>query len=53
MTDPFIPADLEELRNKDDTQSLAKLLYSLARQLGVTNDFYFPLLSAAKHLELE
>ena len=50
MTEPFIPADLEY--SEDDTASHAVLLRCLAKQLGVGNDFYFPLLGVARHLEI-
>ena len=38
---------------KDETEWGAKMLRELARQLTVRNDFYYPLLGVARHLELE
>ena len=49
---PFLTADLEDGAT-EESEWIVKVLRSLAAQLGVVNDFYFPLLSAAQHIETE
>jgi hypothetical protein len=45
-SEPFLPADLDGLEGTPrDFHSRA--LYSLAKQLGWSNDFYYPLIDAA------
>lgn len=51
---PFLPADLEDAatgKEEDAAAWYAKALRSLASQLGLGNDFFYPLLGAAQILE--
>lgn len=45
ILEPFLPSDLYDRTEYDGWH--ADALYCLAKQLGVGNDFYYPLISAA------
>ena len=50
IPEPFLPADLEEAAG-DEREIYAKCLRALAGQLGVGNDFFYPLIGSAGLLE--
>lgn len=52
IPEPMLTVDLEDAEEAT-TEWSVKMPQVLAAQLGVGNDFYFPLLGVAKHLELE
>ena len=52
INEPRLPVELEDGAEPETAWS-AKAMRELARQLTVSNDFYFPLLGVARHLELE
>lgn len=52
--EPFLTADLEDAatgKEEDAAVWYAKALRSLAAQLGLGNDFFYPLIGAAQILE--
>jgi len=46
MREPFLTADLEDDDKMSPEEWTVKALLLLAKQLGVGNDFYFPLIGA-------
>lgn len=47
---PFLPAHLEDSADGKGDDWNAQALESLAKQLTVANDFYYPLIGAAEEL---
>ncbi len=52
IVEPRLSISLEDSEDFSSDWTTAALR-ELARQLGTANDFYFPLLGAARHIELE
>lgn len=50
VPEPFLPAYLEDMADGTDTDWNAKALEELAAQLGVMNDYYYPLIGSAQEL---
>ena len=54
IVEPFLPAHLEDSCEVAELRDwTARALEELARQLGVMNDFYYPLIGAAGILREE
>lgn len=52
MQEPRLPAELEHAKEFENSEEYyPKALRALAAQLGVGNDFYFPLIGAAGMIE--
>lgn len=50
VPEPFLPAFLEDIADSTDADWNAKALEELASQLGVMNDYYYPLIGAAQEI---
>lgn len=49
--EPFLPAELEDEEIVDPTDWTCRALHELARQLGVMNDYFYPLMGAVGMLK--
>jgi hypothetical protein len=55
MQEPFLPASLEDEDPQNEAEArdwTARAIAELARQLGMMNDYYYPLIGAAGMLRV-